>query len=171
MANLYEITTEYQDIMNILEQNGGELTDELSSRLEVTEANVKSKIEGYAWVIKNFEANQQVRDVKIAIYLAQISALKSENDKDANSIERLKDSITSGMKTFGMDEYKTPLFRVSFRKSESVNIFDESLLPKFCWKTETVEKIIPKAEIKKMIEEGVEIPGVEIVKKQNLQIK
>ena len=58
MANIYNITTELEDIFLELEENGGELTPELEERLAITQDNLKSKLDGYrkAYTMFNLEA-------------------------------------------------------------------------------------------------------------------
>ena len=65
---------------------------------------------------------------------------------------------------------ETDLNKLSFRKSESVSIFDEEAIPSE-YKKEVVSVSIDKTEIKKAIKEWKEIPGATITEKQNLQIK
>ena len=55
--NLYELTSEQLYINQLLEENGGELTEELMSLMEVNETNFNDKIEGYCKAIKIMESN------------------------------------------------------------------------------------------------------------------
>ena len=55
--NLYELTSEQLYINQLLEENGGELTEELMSLMEVNEINFNDKIEGYCKAIKIMESN------------------------------------------------------------------------------------------------------------------
>ena len=58
MANIYNITTELEDIFLELEENGGELTPELEERLRITQDSLKDKLDGYrkAYTMLNLEA-------------------------------------------------------------------------------------------------------------------
>ena len=50
--NIYEISQTLLDIHNELEENGGELTEELEKALTITQADFKQKVRDYASVIK-----------------------------------------------------------------------------------------------------------------------
>ena len=50
--NIFEIQQELLDIFAELEENGGELTEELEQKLNVTQENFKTKVKGYSDVIK-----------------------------------------------------------------------------------------------------------------------
>jgi hypothetical protein len=47
MANLYELQGQMLQIEYALEENGGELTDELAELLTDTEISIKQKADGY----------------------------------------------------------------------------------------------------------------------------
>jgi hypothetical protein len=160
--NLYNIEKDYLSIISELEQNGGDLTPELSSRLEINKDQLEKKATGYVSVIKKIENDNNFIDAEIS----RLNALKKIN---SNITSRLKDSITTSMILYEIDEIKTPLIKINFRKSESVEIFDINLLPPDCKIVEV--KSISKTEIKKMIKQGKTIQGAAIVENINLQIK
>jgi len=61
------------------------------------------------------------------------------------------------------------LFKLSFRKSESVKIDNEELIPNIYVREELVSTV-NKKELKQALKNG-EVPGCHIETKQNLQIK
>ena len=171
MANIFEITSEYQQLLNEIEQNEGVLTDEMIAKIDVNRENLNDKINGYVQVIKNFELEIATRNGTILKYQDECNLLESKNHSDSKTIERMKQAIDSTLKVFELNELKTPLFKVNYRKSSSVNITDECLLPKFCFKTEKITKRIGISEIKSFIESGKIKKGAEIVEHYKLQIK
>ena len=54
--NLYELTSEQLYINQLLEENGGELTEELVSLMEVNGTNFNDKIEGYSIILLVLQA-------------------------------------------------------------------------------------------------------------------
>ena len=82
--HLYELTSEQLYINQLLEENGGELTEELMSLMEVNETNFNGKIEGYCKAIKIMESN--LIGVK-----SEIERLQKMKKTYENSIERMKE--------------------------------------------------------------------------------
>ena len=74
------------------------------------------------------------------------------------------------MQQFGVEKIETPTLKLSFRKSESVEIIDEKDVPGNFFETKTVSTV-SKTKIKEAIKEGQTIPGAQLITKQNLQIK
>ena len=67
-------------------------------------------------------------------------------------------------------KFETPKVKLSYRKSDSVEVSDINLLPKEYVK-EKVELSADKTALKKALKDGKEIKGVEIVTKLNMQVK
>lgn len=120
----------------------------------------EQKIEGISLWIKNLEAEKE--------------AVKHEKDNFADREKRLGKKIDSlkGYLTYALqgEKFSTPKVAVSFRKSESVLVKDEYLIPDdYC--EFTVTRRPNKTNLKKALKDGKEIMGCELVEKQNIQIK
>jgi len=161
--NLFQITNEMQSIMNELIENGGELTPELESMLMITESQLKEKAVNYAMVIRSMDYETNVIDEEIK----RLQALKKTRQ---NAIERLKSALTNAMQQCDMDAIETPTNKISFRKSQSLEILDETLVPKQ-YKTQVITTKIDKNAIKQDIKNGITVHGVELLTNKNLQIK
>lgn len=162
MKSIYNIAKEYIDIIDELENNNGEITPEIETALAINETELQQKSVAYVSVIKSLDAEVEIIDNE----LKRLQALK----KARNTItSNLKERLSNAMQQYGIDEIKTELVKINFRKSKSVNIFDESQLPMDC----KIVQVIPisKTELKKRIDSGEDIPGVEILDNLNLQIK
>lgn len=94
MANIYNITSELEDIFLELEENGGELTSELEERLAITQENLKSKLDGYrkAYTMLNLEAESCKKEEQ---RLAVIRKTKE------NNAERLKGVMLDAVVAYG----------------------------------------------------------------------
>lgn len=160
--NIYQISTQYIDILNELESNGGEITPEIENQLAITEQELEVKAKSYVGVIKTIDASNKAIDEEIK----RLQAIKKTR---VNLISNLKNRLSNALKTFNIDKIQDDLFTLSFRKSESVVIEDIQQLPDTC-KVIKVEHI-SKTEIKKMIKGGADIPGADLVTNYNLQIK
>ena len=161
--NIYKIQHEYQLLVNELIEYGGELTPELELALQINKDNFHSKSENFAYVTKQFDAEMDIIDNEIK----RLQQAKKSREK---TIQRLKDTIELAMLTFDIDKIETPLIKISFRKSESVEVSDVNDLPnefKVIKLTETADKL----KIKDALKSGMFISGCSIKSNRNLQIK
>jgi hypothetical protein len=161
--SLYSIEQEYIQLAEELTNHGGELTPELETALAINQKDLQTKATNYGLVIKQFEYNVNTIDLEIE----RLKYLKQVNEK---SIDRLKESVKNAMEIYGIEKIETPILKLSFRKSESVEIENEALIPSFYF-TEKTTRTISKTEIKKAIQEGSDVPGASLKTNQNLQIK
>lgn len=154
MANLYEIDAQ---IMECVDFETGEIID--VERLEALQMEFNSKVEGIALWIKNL--------------VAEAKMVKEEKDNLAarqkaceNKAESLKKYLGNAL---GGEKFKTSRVSISYRKSESVEVADISLLDDDYLKFKEPEA--DKTKIKKALKDGIELEGVILVEKNNIQIK
>lgn len=122
--NIFQISKDLQDIFAELEENGGDLTDELEQKLAVSQANFKSKVKSYGEVIKQAEADIKLADDEIA-------RLKDIKESKKKAIERLKSVIIWACTMYGdttkagnkFIDYGTG--KVSVRNTEKVEVDDD----------------------------------------------
>jgi hypothetical protein len=157
--NLFNIKQEYLAIAQNLAE--GELTPELEQQLAITEANLQEKAINYGYVIKTFESEVDIIDAEIK----RLQALKKTR---TSAIDKLKDNISEAMLLFNITEVKAPTFKLSFRKSESIEC-DEVVDQEYCNIKTTITP--DKVAIKQAIKEGKEVLGARLIINNNLQIK
>lgn len=157
--NLYEITSEMLILQEAFENE--EATDELLEAYDKIDMTLEHKTESYCKVIRNSKAKSE----GLAMEIKRLQALKKQQD----ALQRnLKQRLHNALEVLGKSLVETPLFKVNFRKSKSLSIIDESLIPDEFKKTEIT---ISKSSIKEAINDGADVPGAEIVTNQNIQIK
>ena len=161
--NIYNIQSEYQQLVNQLIENGGELTPELELALQINKDNFHSKSENYGYITKQFDGEMDIIDNEIK----RLQQAKRSREK---TIQRLKDTIELAMLTFDVDKIETPLIKISFRKSESVEVTDVNDLPNE-FKVIKVTESADKLKIKDALKSGMFIEGCSIKTNRNLQIK
>lgn len=157
MATLYELTGQFLDIYNM------ELDDETKAdTLDSIDWNsdYENKVENYIKVIKNNEADIEARK-------NEIKRLTELNRSDERKNERMKEVLKDSMALTGHERVDTPLFKVSFRKSEAVEV-DDLLLPE-AYKVATYKP--DKKRLKEDLKNGLEILGAELVERKNLSIR
>ena len=157
MATLYELTGIYQQIYD-MDMDDETKQDTLES-IDWTE-DYENKVENYIKVMKNLDADIEARK-------NEIDRLKKLNDADNSKKERMKNDLAASMELTGHEKVDTTLFKVSFRKSEAVEV-DDLLLPGAykvaTWKAD-------KKRLKEDLKNGLEILGAELVERKNLNIR
>ena len=157
MATLYELTGQFLDIYNM------ELDEE--TKLDTLDSidwqhDYEEKVENYIKAIKNTEADMEARK-------NESDRLLELNKKDKRKVERMKEVLKDSMALTGHERVDTPLFKVSFRKSEAVEV-DDLLLPE-AYKVATYKP--DKKRLKEDLKNGLEIIGATLVERKNLSIR
>lgn len=155
---LFEIDKAIQDFEFEIDEETGEILN--PNALEELEMAREQKIENVGLYIKNLEAEADAVENQEKIFADRKKRIRKK-------IEGLK-----GFLGYALDgqKFKTDKVEMSFRKSESVHITDEYLIPDE-YKLFTVVKKPDKKVLKDALKKGKEIMGVELIEKQNIQIK
>jgi len=161
MRALYHINEELNAINEELMAAQGELTPELENKLVITKQELAEKSVNYALVILNNQADSNAID-------AEIKRLKALKDAIDSTTDKIKEAVSNAMLMHDLTEVKSPLVKMSFRKSKSVHITDENELDASFFE---YKRTVNKTAIKKAIEGGELVVGAELIEKDNLQIK
>jgi len=159
--NLYTLTTEAQMIASLLETE--ELTPELESILIINQQELSHKSIDYVKVIRNKEADSEAIENEIK----RMKAMKDANDR---VVDRMKLAVRDAMLASGIDKIESSLFKLSLRRSESVEVVNIDQLPE---SLVTVKKTVSadKVKIKEAIKNGIPVEGAVLVENFSLQIK
>ena len=159
--NLYEITQEAQYLAVLLETE--ELTAELEEALIINQDQLQTKAVNYAKVITNYQAESDAIDQEIK----RLKAMKESRDK---KVEWLKESVKKAMLVSGIEKVESPLFKLSVRRSEAVEVDVVEALPSAF---QNVKNVVTadKVAIKEAIKRGEFVMGARIIENFNLQIK
>lgn len=156
--NLYEIKQEFEKaIEECVDMETGEIIN--PARLDELNMVLTDKRENVALYIKNLSAEVKAID---------------EEAKNLTNRKRVLNNKVEGLKKYLADnleghKFETAKVVVSFRKSEQLEINSTEHIP-----TEYLisqEPKIDKVALKKSIKQGAVINGVQIITKQNIQIK
>ena len=159
--NLYQITQEAQYLAVLLETE--ELTPELEQELLINQEQLQTKGINYAKVIANYQSESDQIDAEIK----RLKAMKESRDK---KVTWLTESLKKAMIVSGIEKIESPLFKISLRKSEAVEVEIPEALP-VDWQVKKVTITADKVAIKKAIKEGYSITGARLVENFSLQIK
>ncbi len=167
MANLYEISTQYL------------ATAQQLAELDIDEQTLADTLESEAWPVE-----EKVRAVSAVILNLQAEAdmVKGTADRIAKRAKALQsradalhDYLLINMQRTGITEikaldgtFKAKLYR---ERDASVVIDSENLIPADYMREIPARCEPDKVLIKKAINDGYEVPGAHIVKKDRLEIK
>lgn len=154
MATLYDIN---QGIMDCIDIETGEIVD--LDRLHDLQMERGDKIRNIACYIKNLRSDAAQYDEEAKTFAARKKAAQTK----AESLTAYLSSMLNGEKV------KDKEYSISWRKSESVNITDDSLLPDTYLVPQPPK--VDKAGIKAALKAGTAVTGAELTEKNNIQIK
>ena len=158
---LYEIDQNLRALWNKIAEQEGEITEEDMQALEQLELAKNDKIEGYGVIIRELES--EIDDCS-----QEIKRIKEIQDRKKKCLERLKNGLQEFMLNNEIDKFESLKVRVSFRKSQALEIEDGAELPDDLMR---VKKEPDKTAIKDFIINGGELKGVFLIDRQNIQIK
>jgi len=159
---LFNIQYEYAQLLGKIEEAEGEITPEIDQALQFTENRMHEAGENIGMSIKALEYWED--DIE-----AELKRLEKMRNSTRKGIELLKNRLAQAMQQFGIERISSPTITVSFRKSEAVEILDESVIPAAYFEPQPPK--LRKSLIKETIKAGRDVPGAEIVQRQNLQIR
>ena len=162
--SFYSPLSEYLSLMERIEAAEGVLDPELLEALDLNQQNVQVRAGSLLDLLEVAEANNDLADAKAK----QVAAFKRQNNA---LIERVKQVLTVGVKTFG--PITTDTRRVSLRPSEAVEIVDEAEVPHAYRHPVVVpERGAPdKAKIRAAFKTGIGVAGTVLVHRTSLAVK
>lgn len=167
---LYELTNEYQSLLNMLDEDSEFPAEAITDTLESITAEIEVKADNIACVLKNLYA--EIEAIK-----AEETRLAERRKSKQTAYDRIKQYLSDELQKANVSKVETARNKITFRKSESVDlIVDEGAF--INWAAENRDDLltykqptINKTAIKAAIKEGANIAGAQIVEKQNIQIK
>jgi hypothetical protein len=159
--NLYELTNEAQYLAALLETE--ELTPELEQELLINQEQLQIKGINYAKVISNYQSESDQID-------AEIKRLKTMKESRDKKVTWLTESLKNAMLVSGIEKIDSPLFKISLRRSEAVEVDVVEALPA---SFQNVKNVVTadKMAIKEAIKKGENVFGARLIENFNLQIK
>lgn len=175
MANLYELQGTMYEIEQALDDNGGELTDELAALLNDTELSIRQKADGYRAVIAKFNDKADAAD-------KEIKRLQEIKKTAKNAEKRLKEYILSVMGTFGLKKIEGDLCSMTRTQTKALDVDEDLLLLAHREKIDalqaslpdylTIEVKVSKTAIKSKFKDTDLLPaGCKYVENESLRIK
>ena len=153
MATLYELTSEYMQLLEIAEDPDTDVRVLLDT-MEGVSGEIEEKADGYAKVMKELEGEE----LKIK---NEVDRLNVRRLSISNNIRAMKLRLQESMKLTGKTKFKTDLFSFNVQKNPPSVVIDEQYLeniPKEYLKYKDPE--IDKAKIKEDLKAGKDLTGI-----------
>lgn len=162
--NLFQINTEYSQILHELYDDQGIVNESALAKLEQNELEMDKKAIAIASYVKNLEAEREaIKNAKQAMAEREKTNKKREDD--------LMGYLLNSMQARGMTNVKCPYFEIKLKKCPpSVNIINEDELPGEYKRTKT-EVLPDKIKMLQEMKLGVIIPGASLQQNLKLEIK
>ena len=165
---LYELATDFLTFMEAIENE--EVPEEaIADTLEAITLSIEDKADNIACLLKNLEA-------EVIAFKAEEARLAERRKAKEKTYDRIKEYLAENLQRVGLDKLETVRNKITFRKSESVEIGDEIAFIE--WAENKRDDLLTysapkvnKTAIKKALKDGDEIVGASIVIRQNIQIK
>ncbi len=162
MKPLYEINRELELALFWQSEDANETDDETWCEL-INEVAIErsEKIDGVCSYIKTLRAEAEA--IK-----AEQERLADRRKRAEKRAEWLEGYLRSNLQE--CEQFKTARNEIKWRKSESVQITDESRIPLDYMRVVPETKAPDKMAIKKAIKDGGDVSGAELIVKQNMSI-
>lgn len=153
MSTLYELTAEYQQLLEMAE-DPGEDSDAITGSMDAIGGEIEDKLDGYGRVIANLSADVDAID-------AEIARLTARKKTITNNISHMERVMQYSMEAQGKEKIKTTLFSFSIRNLPARVVLD----------TDDIEKIpdeylvvkpaeVSKTKIKDALKAGKDLTGI-----------
>lgn len=161
MAKLYELTEQYSDLMELLD-NPEVPQEMLEESLNKINDELDVKLENVAKLIKSIE-------VDVKGFKEEEKRLADRRKSSENRITNLKEYVEGAMRATGIKKVKGKVFTLGIQKNApSVDITNENSIPEEYFET---EKKLVKKKVLEAHKEGRKVPGTTIKRTESLRIR
>ena len=159
---LYAIIGEMNELLDELCDEYGEINEEAAARIDALEIDKATKVENCLLYIKNQRSIAQAIKNEEALLLYR----RRNHEADAERCEEYLTRLVAG------EKYETPRASLSWRRSTAVHVDDDAVL---YWTPEQSERFVTtkvstaldRRAIGEALKKGEEVPGAQLVERQN----
>lgn len=161
--NLYDITTEFKALEEMLQLDGGELTEDHEQLQTLVSDLIVNKTDGMVNFVQKLKDEQELA-------AAHIKRLQEFKKTRQNAVDRLSGYVIQCLDRVEKKKVEGKLGSISTRKPiESVDVYDENKIPAEYTK---VKVELDKTKISKALKDGEEVPGAALkAGKKSVQFK
>lgn len=164
MPTLYEITSDMRAIDQLLDECGGDVSDErvlqaIENWMAELDTNLRDKVDGYAAYISELLAKALARKAEAK----RLTQLAKANE---NAAKRLKERLMWALEERGVSKVETPLYVVSVAKNGGKAPLDIQVpATELPMEYQKVEYSPANDSIRNALEQGIEIDGCTLMER------
>ena len=161
MNILYDLTDKLTSLQRLAESGNAD-PQAIADTMEMVEGDFEDKAVGYVKVYKSIDADVKEID-------AEIKRLQERRSSFNNNANTIKQRLVQAMVETGHEHIKTPLFTIYTRRTVSVQAPEDpnKLPPEFIKTT----LMVNKADLKKALQAGREVPNARLVENIGLGVR
>ena len=166
---LYELSTQYAQVVDMLEAAQTGETDALDAEmlkdtLDAIGEAIEAKADNIARIMHELSTVEEAIKAEVERLQGRAGIIKKQR-------ESLKTYLQVAMESTGKDKFKTSFYSFTIRNNPaSVQIVDESAIPS-AFIREVTEKRIEKKAIAEVLKSGVEVAGCTLTQSRSLVIR
>lgn len=161
MTNLFQLSTSYQQVLDLIEQ--GMNPEDLKDTLDSIEVELNVKVDNTIGLKRSVDADVDAIDKEIK----RLQGLKQQKQ---NFSERLKNYLQEMLYIQGLQKFRTSTNYIYKRKNApSVYVTNEKLIDSDYWVSQSPK--LNKKQIKEDIKAGITVEGAELLDSESLVIK
>jgi hypothetical protein len=164
--SLYDLTAEWDYVFRALEDEEAD-ADEIIKSCGLIEEGITEKADNYGMVIRMLEL--EAGEAKSEAARLQARARTAEN-----RAYRLRQALLETMKVTGQSKMRTPTFSFSVSPSPAqvrVTDLEAAINSGYLREPKMDESILDKTAMRRDLEAGLTIPGVELVRGESLRMR
>lgn len=148
-STLYEITGQYLQLLEMLEDAGNLEEQVIKDTLEGIEGELEIKADGYARIIRELDAGADK-------FEEEAKRMQALADSRRNRSRILKNNLYNSMKMTGKTKFKTDLFSFGIQKNGGVQPLE--MVPDVEIPDEYLKKEPDNSKIREALKNGEELP-------------
>ncbi|MCE5093501.1 siphovirus Gp157 family protein [Staphylococcus chromogenes] len=161
MSNLFQLSTSYQQVLDLIEQ--GMNPEDLKDTLDSIEVELNVKVDNTIGLKRSVDADVDAIDKEIK----RLQGLKQQKQ---NFSDRLKNYLQDMLDVQGLQKFRTPTNYIYKRKNApSVYVTNEKVIDSDYWISQAPK--LNKKQIKEDIKAGITVEGAELRESESLVIK
>jgi hypothetical protein len=119
---LYEFTGDLEALYSVLEENGGELTEEMEEAIAQAIGSFSEKALRVGEMIESFLADAEMYDARIEVFQRRIDRIRGKRDARRRAAESLKRYLRVQMERAGEPKIKGPDFTLRVQTNSTPSI-------------------------------------------------
>ena len=165
MKSLYELTQDGQRLLELIDDNAGQLTPEVETILQEWEGAIEKKADGYCCIIAQLER-------QAGAFKAEADRLKALASASDNAARRMRDRLKEAMETNGIKKLETERFKLAIQKNSVPSVRCDRPVEDLPERFRRVRLELDREEVLEAWEAGDMLPGgVEVEKGTHLRIR